>query len=139
MSSTKTTGTNFSTTNNNNIMEMTPEQTADAIKNVAKRIREESAKMREAVKVIRQSGAIEELTEAVREAAMAARDSAREINEVATDLKQRGVIKETISAAEETGVIAREAAQTMKETVSRKPGMTATKSAETTTTTTSPA
>jgi hypothetical protein len=103
------------------IREMTPEQTADAIKNIAKRIREESAKMRESVKVIRQSGAIEELTDAVREAAMAARDSAREINEVATELKQRGVINDTINAAEETGNTAREVAQTVKDTVSRKP------------------
>lgn len=102
------------------IKDMTPEQTAEAIKNIAKRIREESTKMREAVKVIRQSGAIEELTEAVREATVAARDSAREINEVANDLKQRGVIRETLNAAEETGAAARETAQTVKDTVSRK-------------------
>lgn len=101
------------------LKEMTPEQTAEAIKNIAKRIREESTKMRETVKVIRQSGAIEELTEAVREATVAARDSAREINEVANDLKQRGVIRETISAAEETKDSARDTAQTMRETVSR--------------------
>ncbi len=99
--------------------EMTPEQTAEAIKNVAKRIREESIKMKEAVKIIRKSGAIEELTEAVREATIAARDSAKEINEVAADLKQRGVIRETISAAEETGAAAKETAQTVRETVSR--------------------
>ncbi|MGI0048953.1 MAG: hypothetical protein ACREAW_05390 [Nitrososphaera sp.] len=102
-----------------NIKDMTPEQTAEAIKNVAKRIREESTKMREAVKIIRQSGAIEELTEAVREATLAARDSAREINEVANDLKQRGVIRETLTAAEETGASARDTAQTMRDTVSK--------------------
>lgn len=110
-------------TNNNaratSLKEMTPEQTAEAIKNIAKRIREESTKMRETVKIIRQSGAIEELTEAVREATMAARDSAKEINEVANDLKQRGVIRETINAAEETGASARDTAKTVKETVSR--------------------
>jgi hypothetical protein len=110
-------------TNNNaratSLKEMTPEQTAEAIKNIAKRIREESTKMRETVKIIRQSGAIEELTEAVREATMAARDSAKEINEVANDLKQRGVIRETITAAEETSASARDTAKTMKETVSR--------------------
>jgi hypothetical protein len=110
-------------TNNNaratSLKEMTPEQTAEAIKNIAKRIREESTKMRETVKIIRQSGAIEELTEAVREATMAARDSAKEINQVANDLKQRGVIRETINAAEETGASARDTAKTMKETVSR--------------------
>jgi signal transduction histidine kinase len=123
MPSTNATGNNISATSTT-IKEMTPEQTAEAIKNIAKRIREESAKMRETVKVIRQSGAIEELTDAVREAAMAARDSAMEINEVATDLRQRGVIKETISAAEETSVTARETAMTVKDTVSRKPKIT---------------
>ena len=110
-------------TNNNarttHLKEMTPEQTAEAIKNIAKRIREESIKMRETVKIIRQSGAIEELTEAVREATMAARDSAKEINEVANELKQKGVIRETISAAEETGAAARDTAQTVRDTVSR--------------------
>jgi len=114
----------MSTTNSNagttSIKEMTPEQTAEAIKNIARRIREESTKMRETVKIIRQSGAIEELTEAVREAMVAARDSAKEINEVANDLKKRGVIKETLSAAEETGATARDTAQTMRDTVSRE-------------------
>jgi signal transduction histidine kinase len=138
MSSTKATGNNNSTATTN-IKEMTPEQTAEAIKNIAKRIREESAKMRETFKVIRQSGAIEELTDAVREAAMAARDSAREINDVASDLKQRGVIKETLSAAEETSVVAREAAQTMKDTVGRKPSMAAKSEETATATSTTPA
>ena len=138
MSSTKAAGSDISTTNNNNISQMTPEQTAEAIKNIAKRIREESAKMRETVRVIRQSGAIEELTDAVREAAVAARDSAREINDVATDLKQRGVIRETLSAAEETSVVAREAALTVKDTVNstRKPGITEKSEVEKTTATT---
>lgn len=116
--STDMTNSNARTTS---LKEMTPEQTAEAIKNIAKRIREESAKMRETVKIIRQSGAIEELTEAVREATMAARDSAKEINEVANDLKQKGVIRETISAAEETGAAARDTAQTVRDTVRRNP------------------
>ncbi len=38
---------------------MTPEQTADTIKNVAKNLRESSYKMREAVRAIRKSGAID--------------------------------------------------------------------------------
>lgn len=99
---------------------MTPEQTADAIKNVAKNIRESSYKMREAVKAIRESGAIDELTEAVREATIAARDTAREISDTAKDMRERGVIRETINAAEEVNVAARETARTVRETVSRK-------------------
>jgi hypothetical protein len=99
---------------------MTPEQTADAIKNIARNIRESSYKMREAIKAIRQSGAIDELTEAVREATIAARDTAVEISDTAKDMRERGVIRETIIAAEEVNVAARETAQTVRETVSRR-------------------
>ena len=102
------------------IKDMTPEQTAEAIKNIAKNIREGSHKMREAVKAIRQSGAIDELTEAVREATIAARDTAKEISDTAKDMKERGVIRETIDAAEETNIAARETAQTVRDTVSRR-------------------
>ena len=105
------------TTRRTRIRDMTPEQTAEAIKNVAKNIRETSYKMREAVKAIRQSGAIDELTEAVREATIAARDTAKEISDTARDMRERGIIRETIDAAEETNVAARETAQTVRETV----------------------
>jgi len=100
------------------ISTLTPEQTAESIKNIARRIREESAKMRDAVRVIRQSGAIEELTDAVREATLAARDSVREINEASAELKKRGVIKETIAAAREAKDSAYDTAQNVRETVS---------------------
>ena len=102
------------------LKDMTPEQTADAIKNIARNIRESSYKMREAIKAIRQSGAIDELTEAVREATIAARDTAIEISDTAKDMRERGVIRETIIAAEEVNVAARETAQTVRETVSRR-------------------
>jgi hypothetical protein len=75
--------------------------------------------MKETVKIIRQSGAIEELTEAVREATLAARDSAQEINGVATDLKKRGVIRDTINAGEEIKTTAQQTAQTVRDTVRR--------------------
>jgi uncharacterized protein YjgD (DUF1641 family) len=102
------------------IRDMTPEQTAEAIKNIAKNIREGSYKMREAVKVLRESGAIDELTEAVREATVAARDTVKEISDTAKDMKERGVIRETINAAEETTIAARETAETVRDTVSRR-------------------
>jgi len=102
------------------LKDMTPEQTADAIKNIARNIRESSYKMREAIKAIRQSGAIDELTEAVREATIAARDTAIEISDTAKDMRERGVIRETIIAAEEVNVAARETAQIVRETVSRR-------------------
>ncbi len=97
------------------IRDMTPEQTAQAIKNVAKNIREGSYKMREAVKAIRESGAIDELTEAVREATIAARDTAKEISDTTKDLKERGVIKETASAVEETTMIAHKTVQSVRD------------------------
>ena len=76
--------------------------------------------MREAIKAIRESGAIDELTEAVKEATIAARDTAKEISETARDMRERGVIRDTINAAEEVNVAARETAQTVRETVSRR-------------------
>lgn len=117
-----TTSTNANTTNTirrTRIRDMTPEQTAEAIKSVAKNIRETSYKMREAVRAIRQSGAIDELTEAVREASIAARDTAKEISDTASDMRERGIIRETIDAVEETNIAARETAQTVRETVSK--------------------
>jgi uncharacterized protein YjgD (DUF1641 family) len=108
-----------SITRKTRIRDMTPEQTAEAIKKAAKNIREISYKMREAVRAMRQSGAIDELTEAVREATVAARDTAKEISDTARDMKERGVIRETINAAQETNIAARETAQTVRQTVSR--------------------
>ena len=120
MSNTEKNSSTSATARITSLKDMTPEQTADAIKNIARNIRESSYKMREAIKAIRQSGAIDELTEAVREATIAARDTAVEISETAKDMRERGVIRETIIAAEEVNVAARETAQTVRETVSRR-------------------
>ena len=121
MSTTERDSTAKDTVKANSIKNMTPEQTAEAIKNIARNIRESSYKMREAVRAIRQSGAIDELSEAVKEATLAARDTAKEISDAAKDMRERGVIRETISAAEEVNIAARETAQTVRETVSKKP------------------
>ena len=120
MSNTEKNSSTSATARITSLKDMTPEQTADAIKNIARNIRESSYKMREAIKAIRQSGAIDELTEAVREATIAARDTAVEISDTAKDMRERGVIRETIIAAEEVNVAARETAQTVRETVSRR-------------------
>jgi hypothetical protein len=66
--------------------------------------------MREIVRVIHQSGAIEELTGAVKEATIAARDSIREINEK-RELKENDVIRDTATAVDEVAMRARETAQ----------------------------
>jgi uncharacterized protein YjgD (DUF1641 family) len=107
--------TTASTNTKASIREMTPEQTAETIKKIARNIRDASARMRETVKTLRQSGAIDELTQAVHEATIAARDTTREISDTAKDLKERGVIKDTASAVEETTIAARETAQVLKE------------------------
>ena len=120
MSNTEKNSSTSATARITSLKDMTPEQTADAIKNIARNIRESSYKMREDIKAIRQSGAIDELTEAVREATIAARDTAVEISDTAKDMRERGVIRETIIAAEEVNVAARETAQTVRETVSRR-------------------
>ena len=120
MSNTEKNSSTSATARITSLKDMTPEQTADAIKNIARNIRESSYKMREAIKAIRQSGAIDELTEAVKQATIAARDTAVEISDTAKDMRERGVIRETIIAAEEVNVAARETAQTVRETVSRR-------------------
>jgi hypothetical protein len=90
------------------------------IKEVAKNLRDSSHKMREMVKALRESGAIDELSEAVKEATIAARDTVKEVNDATNDLKEKGVIRETLVAAEEVNNAARETMQTVKETVSIK-------------------
>ena len=67
------------------IRDMTLEYTSEAIKNVANNIPESSYKMREVVKAIHQSGAVDDFTEPVRKATITARDTAREISEIAKD------------------------------------------------------
>ncbi len=92
------------------------ERTAETIKNIAKDIRDASIKMKETVKTLRESGAIEEITQAVLETSMAARDTAKEINEAARDLKERGIIKDTAAAVEEITITARETGENIKDT-----------------------
>jgi len=87
--------------------QMNPEQIAQSIKNIAKGIHEGSFKMRKTVRILHQSGAINELTQAVYEATVAARDTAREIRDTTRDLKEDGIIGGTASAIQETTAAAR--------------------------------
>src|ERR671929_97308 len=84
------------------ITQMSYEQITASIKNVAKNIRESSARTRETVRTLRRSGAIEELTQAVYEAVIATRDTAKEINDTTKDLKESGIVEDAIGAIEET-------------------------------------
>jgi len=93
-----------------------PEKTAEAIKNIAKSIREASMKMRDTVRTLRESGAIDEITQAVYEATVAARETAKELNNVAKDLTDRGIIKDTAAAVEQTTMSARETVEIVRDT-----------------------
>jgi methyl-accepting chemotaxis protein len=92
------------------------QKTIDTIRDVAKNMRETSARIRDVVQAIHQSGAIDELVTAVHEAVIAARDTTKEINETAKELKERGVVKETATNVEETFVVAHEIGQSVKHT-----------------------
>jgi len=72
--------------------------------------------MREVVRAVHQSGAIDELATSVHEAMIAARDTTIEICETAKDLRERGVIRETATNVEETAAAAREISDTAKHT-----------------------
>jgi uncharacterized protein YjgD (DUF1641 family) len=92
-----------------------PDKTAELIKNLAKSIREASANMRDTVRTLRESGAIDEITQAIYEATVAARDTARELNDTARDLKERGIIKDTSAAVEQTTIAAIETAEILRD------------------------
>jgi methyl-accepting chemotaxis protein len=90
------------------------QRTIQTIKDVANNIREASFRIRDLVRALRETGAIDELTTAVHEAMIAARDTTREISETAKELKDRGVIKDTATAVEETAAAAREIGETAR-------------------------
>jgi methyl-accepting chemotaxis protein len=90
------------------------QRTVDSIKNIAKNIREASSRIRDTVRTLHQSGAIDELTQAIQEAMIATRDTTQEISATARDLRERGVIRDTAGAIEETAIAAKETAETVK-------------------------
>ena len=95
--------------------QLNPGNIAQSIKNLAKGIHEGSYKMRKTVRVLHQSGAINDLTQAVYEATIAARDTAREIRDTAMDLKEDGIIRGTSGAIQETTVAARVTVHTVRD------------------------
>lgn len=108
---------NKSTTRDSKDVSVDPDtqKTIDSIKNVAKNIRDASARVRDTVRILRQSGAIDELTQAVHEASVAARDITREVNSATKELKENGVIVRTASAIEDTTNAARETVDVVRD------------------------
>ena len=88
------------TSTTNAIVDAKTQRTIHSIKNIAENIRDSSSRIRETVRTLRQSGAIDELRKAIQEAMIATRDTTQEINATARDLKERGIIKDTASAIE---------------------------------------
>ena len=105
--------------NSNAISTIDPstQKTIDTIREVASNIREGAARMRDVVRAVHQSGAIDELATAIHEAVVAARDTTNEINQTAKELKERGVIKDTAANLEKTVVAARGIGEAVKDTV----------------------
>ncbi|MDQ6667501.1 MAG: hypothetical protein M3Y53_04645 [Thermoproteota archaeon] len=95
--------------------QMNPEQIAKSIKNIAKGIHEGSYQMRKTVRILHQSGALDELTRAVYYATVAARDTAREIRDTARDLKEDGIVRGTASAIQQTTAAARVTVHTVRD------------------------
>src|SRR5215469_5971076 len=81
----------------------------DTIRDVA----EASVRIRDLVRAVRQSGAIDEVSTAVQEAVIAARDGTKEINEIAKALKG------TAAQVEETAIAAREIGKAMRHLTQR--------------------
>jgi hypothetical protein len=95
--------------------DLTAEQAAEAIKSAAKSIRDSSIKIKETARILRQSGAINELAEAVKIAAQASRDTMVEINKSAKEIVDHGAIRETVLAVEQTTVAAKETVNIIKD------------------------
>jgi uncharacterized protein YjgD (DUF1641 family) len=107
---------NFGSSKTAATVDPSTQRTIQTIKDVANNIREASSRMRDVVRALHESGAIDELTAAVHEAMIAARDTTREISETAKELKDRGVIKGTATAVQETAAAAREIGDTARDT-----------------------
>ena len=97
---------NTSSRDYDTIMKLDPstQKALDTIRDVA----EASARIRDLVRAVRQSGAIDEISTTVHEAVIAARDGTKEINEIAKALK------DTATQVEETAIAAREIGQAMR-------------------------
>jgi phage terminase large subunit-like protein len=90
-------------------------QIAQDIKNIARRITEGSTTMRDVVRIIHRSGAIDEMTFAMRDVIIAARDTSREINIVAKELREHEIIKYTFAGLDEIISSGKETAQVLRD------------------------
>ena len=104
----------ITTATTNMTVDADTQRTVDSIKNIATNIREASTRIRDTVRTLHQSGAIDELTQAIQEAMIATRDTTQEISATARELRERGIIRDTASGIEETAIAAKATAETVK-------------------------
>jgi len=97
------------------IQQWNPKETVEALQNISKNIRGYSMKIKETMRVLRESGAIPEFAEAIRESSFAIRDTINDINETTKELKRKGIFVDTASAIENTYKSAEESIETVKE------------------------
>ena len=106
------------------------EETANAVKNVAKVIRDAAISTREAVKAFSDSGVGMELAESLQAAALAARDTAQGISATTRELRENqtapevaSAAQQTLSSVEETGDIVNDTAEQISKAAPRKTGI----------------
>ena len=97
------------------VNQWSPKETVEALQNISKNIRVYSMKMRETMKVLRESGAIPEFAEAIREGSFAVRDTVRDINETTKEIQRKGIIVDTARSIENTYNSAEESLETVKQ------------------------
>ena len=97
------------------IQQWNPKETVESLQNISKNIRGYSMKIKETMRVLRESGAIPEFAEAIREGSFAIRDTVNDINETTKELKRKGIFVDTASAIENTYKSAEESIETVKE------------------------
>jgi hypothetical protein len=91
------------------------------VKNIASSIRNVSTKVRDTVRDLIRSGAIQELALSIKEATIAARDTTKEIEELAKDMRDRGIISHTAIAIEEATIAARATGEAIKNAARQRP------------------
>lgn len=89
----------------------------ERIRNGAATIKDLSARIRDTVHALRESGAIDELVSAIHESSIAMRDTTMEINKVSSEIRKRGVLKETAKTIDETISAAKDTQISLKDTV----------------------
>lgn len=106
------------------------EETANAVKNVAKVIRDAAISTREAVKAFSDSGVAMELAESIQAAALAARDTAQGVSATTRELRENrtapevaSAVQQTLSSVEETGDIVNQTAEQVTKADPRKTGI----------------